>query len=141
MQRSEHQVAGLGRFQGRGKGFLIPDFADQNHIGVFPQGRPQGVVESEGVQPHFPVPDEGLAALVHELDGILDREDVACLVAVDPIDHGRQGCAFAGPCRSGHQDQSLRTGREALQHAGEIQLLHGEDRLRNQAQHHRRAPQ
>ena len=91
--------------------------------------------------PHFPVPDEGLAALVHELNGILDREDVACLVAVDPIDHGRQGCAFAGPCRSGHQDQSLRTGREALQHAGEIQLLHGEDRLRNQAQHHRRAPQ
>ena len=54
-------------------------------------------MESEGVQPHFPVPNEGLAALVHELDGILDREDVACLVAVDPIDHGRQGCSFADP--------------------------------------------
>ena len=70
-------MTGLGRFEGRGKGLLIPDFAHQNHIGIFPQGRPQGVLESEGVQPLFPVLDEGLAALVHELDGILDREDVA----------------------------------------------------------------
>ena len=63
------------------------------------------------------------------------------LVAVDPIDHRCQGCALAGPCRPGHQDQSLRPGREALQHAGEMQLLHGEDRLRNQSQHHRWTPQ
>ena len=37
---------------------LVADLADQDHVRVLSQRGPQGVVELQGVQPHFPMPDQ-----------------------------------------------------------------------------------
>ena len=44
--------------------------------GIFAQRRPQRVLERVGVRPDFALVDQALLVLVHELDRILDRDDV-----------------------------------------------------------------
>ena len=95
VQGAKHQVTGLGGLEGGGQGLRVADLADQDHIGVFAQGRPQGVVKLAGVLPHLAVTHQRLTAFMHELHRILDREDVAGHVGVDPVDHCRQGGALA----------------------------------------------
>ena len=95
MQGAKHQVTGLGGFQGCGEGLLVADFADQDHIRVFAQGSTKGLIEHLGVLAHFPLANQGLLAVVHKLHRILDRQDVAGHGAVDVVDHGGQGGAFA----------------------------------------------
>ena len=95
MQGAEHQVAGLGCFEGGGERFLVADLTHQDHVRVFAKCRPQGVVELQRVHPHLPMSDQGAAAFMHELHRILDREDVPGLVAIDPVDHRGEGGALA----------------------------------------------
>ena len=141
MKGAENKVTRLGGFQGGGEGFLVADLPDENHIRVFPQGGTQSVVELEGVHPHLPVPDQGSFAFMHEFHRVLNREDVAGFIAIDPVDHRGEGGAFAGTGGACHQDQTLGATGQFGQHLRQLELLHREDGLRDQAQHHRRAPQ
>ena len=58
VQRAEHQVTGLGGFQSRGKRLPVADLSDQDHVRVLSQRGPKGVVELQGVQAHFSMPDQ-----------------------------------------------------------------------------------
>src|SRR5206468_124581 len=71
--------------------------------------------------------DEALLRLVHELDRVLDGEDVAFLALVLVVHHRgeRGGLARAG--RAGHEDHAPRLVGELLEDLGALQLLERED--------------
>ena len=76
VQRAEHEVAGLGRLDGDGDRLEIAQLADQDDVRVLAQRRAQRVLERVGVRVHLALVDQALLVLVHELDRILDRDDV-----------------------------------------------------------------
>ena len=76
MQRGEHQVSGFRGGQRQADGFDVAHFADQDVVGVLAQRRTQRLVEAVRVAMHFALVDQALLRGVHELDRILDREDV-----------------------------------------------------------------
>jgi hypothetical protein len=87
MQRAEHQVAGFGRGQRQADGLEVAHFADQDDVGIFAQRRAQRLAEAQRVAVHFALVDQAALAFVHELDRILDGQDVVRLVVVDVVDH------------------------------------------------------
>ena len=68
---------------------------DEDHVWIFAKSRFQGIVEFQCVDPDFTMPDQRFAALVHKLHRIFNGEYVTSLIAIDPINHCRQGGAFA----------------------------------------------
>ena len=138
MEGAKDKVARLGGLDRGAEGFLIADLTDQDHIGIFPQGRPQSILKKESMGTHFPLTDQGFAALVHKLYRILDGENMALHGAVDVIDHRRQRGALARSGWTGDQDHSLGPLRKLLEHRRQGQIVHRGDLLGNQAQHHRR---
>ena len=83
--------------------------------------------------------NQGLLALMHELHRILNREDVAAHVAIDPIDHGRQGGGFARARGPRDQHQALGPGAELAQHRRQAELVEAGDPVGDQSQHHGQA--
>jgi hypothetical protein len=84
VQRTEDEVAGFGRLDRDRHCFEVAHLADQHDVGILAQRRPQCRLEAGGVRVHFALVDDAALVLVHELDRILDRDDVivACLVDV-----------------------------------------------------------
>ena len=76
MQGGQGQVAGLGDGQGRADGFLVPHLTDEDHVRILAQHVFQGVGKTLGVAVDFALVDDALLVLVHELDGILDGDDM-----------------------------------------------------------------
>ena len=76
MQRAEHQVAGLGRGERQADGLQVAHFAHQDHVRVLAQRRAQGFGEAQRVAMHLALVDQALLGFVHELDRILDGDDV-----------------------------------------------------------------
>jgi hypothetical protein len=75
--------------------------------------------------------DEALLRLVHELDRILDREDVAVLVRVHVIDHRRERRRLARARRAGAQDEAARPVRHLGEHLRRVQFLERQDLRRH----------
>ena len=80
-----------------------------------------------GVLADLALVDQALLVLVHELDRVLDRDDVVGAVAVDVVDQRaeRRGLARAG--RAGDQHQPLGQVAELQDLLGEAHLLGGDD--------------
>ena len=76
VQRAEHEVAGLRRLDGDRHRLEIAHLADEHDVRIFAQRRAQRVLERVGVRAHLALVDQALLVLVHELDRILDRDDV-----------------------------------------------------------------
>ena len=138
VQRGESQVAGLGDAERRFNGLQISHFADQNHIRVFSKGRPQGVGERLGVGVQLALVDHAVLVHVHELDRVLDGEDVLVALAVDLVDHGSQGGGLPRSGRSRHQDQAARLVTQLADHGRQSQLMEGLDLERNETEDARR---
>ena len=64
-------------------------------------------MELEGVQAHFAVTNKGLSTFMHKFHRIFDGEDVTGFVAIDPIDHGGQGCALSRSSWSSNQHKTF----------------------------------
>ena len=90
MQRAESQVAGFSDAQGRLDGLQVAHFADQHHVRVFTERSAQRVGEALGVGVQFALIHHTVLVHVHELDGILDGQDVVVPFGVDLVDHGRE---------------------------------------------------
>src|SRR5487761_2631343 len=108
VQRAEYQVAGFGAGQRQSDGFQVAHLPYQDHVRVFTQRAAQRVVERQGVRPDFTLVDQALLRFVHELDRVLDGEDVSLFGLVLVVDHRRQRGGFARSGRSGHQHLAAR---------------------------------
>ena len=123
MQGSEHQVAGLGGRQRQADRFQVAQLAHQHHVRVLAQRRAQRIAERQCVRTDLALVDHALARFVHELDRILDRQDMAVQGVVHVIDHGGERGRLARSGRPGHQHQTARSRGEIREHPGRLQLF------------------
>ena len=92
VQRAEHEVAGLRRFDRDRHGLEIAHFADQHHVRILPQRGAKRLLEPAGVETDLALRDDAALARMHELDRILDREDVVRARAIHEVHHrGQRG--------------------------------------------------
>ncbi len=135
MQGAEYQVAGFRGGQGQADGFQVAHLAHQDDVRVFPQRRTQGLGEAQGIAVHFALVDQALLRFVDEFDRVFHGKNVVVLVAVDVVEHRRQGGRFAGTGWPGDQHQT--TGHignlaEDLAHA---EVFHAQHFRRNGPEH------
>ncbi len=71
--------------------------------------------------------DQALPVLVHELDRILDRDDVVVAVPVDVVDHRAERRRLARTGRAGHEHEALRQVAQLEDVRRETQLLGRQD--------------
>ena len=117
MQRREHQLPGRGRGQRQPHRLGVAHLTDHDHVRILTQRSAQCAPEGRRVPADLAVRDDGLLIRVTELDGVLDRENVFALVAVDVIEQCRERRGLAGSRRPRHHHQP------ALQF-GELEHLH-----------------
>ena len=79
VQRAHHQDAHLRRGHRDAHGLEVAQLAHQDDVRILAQGRVQRAERSWRVHADLALADEAVLALVHELDRILDGEDVALL--------------------------------------------------------------
>ncbi len=135
MQRAEHQVAGLGRGQRQADGLQVAHFADQHHVRVFAQRRPQCLGEAERISMHFALVHEAAFALVYEFDGVLDRDDVIGTIVIAVIDHARERGRLARARGSRDQHQAARQHAQIAEDLRRRQVVEREDHRGNVAEH------
>ena len=76
VQRREDEVAGLGGLERGLRGLGVAELADQDRVGVLAQCAPQRLAEALGVEADLALVDDRLLVGVHDLDRVLDRDDV-----------------------------------------------------------------
>ena len=135
VQRAEHEMAGLGRGQREPDRLEVAHLADQDDVGILAQGRAQRLAEAERVAVHLALVDQAALRLVHELDRVLDRDDVLGAVDVDVVDHARERGRLARAGRAGHQHQPARQHAQVLEHLRRVQVLERLDQRRDVAEH------
>ena len=106
VQGGEHQVAGLGHGEGDLDRLDVTHLTDQENVGVLPQGRAECPVERGAVKPDLPLADGRQLVVMHILDRVLNREDVACTRLVDAVDDGSQRGRLSRAGRPGDQNES-----------------------------------
>jgi hypothetical protein len=139
VERAEDQVARLGGGHGQADGLQVAHFSYQDGVGVLAQRRAQRRGERQRHRPDLALIDQALLGLVHELDRILHREDVAVFGLVEVVDHRRQGGRLARAGRPGHQHQAARPQGEFAEDPGRAELLQRQDLRRDGPEHRRRA--
>jgi hypothetical protein len=88
VQGREDEVAGLGRGQ-RGRDRLeVAHLAEEDHVGVLAERGAERLGEARRVDADLALVDDAALVPVHELDRVLDREDVLGALAVDLVDQG-----------------------------------------------------
>jgi hypothetical protein len=83
------------------------------------------------MHPHFPVIDDAALALMDELDGVFDGDDVVLAGSVRLVDDGGQGSRFTAPRRARYEDEPPGKGGQLGDHGRQTELLGGEDRAGN----------
>ena len=79
--------------------------------------------EAERVPVHLALVDQAALRLVHELDRILDREDVVRPVVVAVVDLAGVRGRLAGAGGPGHEHQAARQHAQVLEHLRRVQVL------------------
>ena len=87
------------------------------------------------VHADLPLRHQALLVRVHELDRVLDRDDVVGARPVDEVDQRGERGALARAGRPRHQDQALGEVAEVLHLAAQAQLVRGVDRRGDEAKH------
>ena len=97
VQRRQAQVPGLGEGDRILHGFPVTDLADQDHVRRLAQGVFQRHLVGFGIDPHLALGDDAVLVVVHELDRVLDGDDMARTVLVAITDHAppaRSTCRY-----------------------------------------------
>src|SRR5262245_64070978 len=79
--------------------------------------------------------DQAALARVHELEWVLDSDDVALAAAIDLIDQRRDGARFARTGRTGDEYEPLLRLGEALQDRGKAEVVQRRDGVGDRAKH------
>ena len=90
MKCTEDEDARFRRREAKLNRFVVAHFADDDDVRRLAERGPQGGGERLRVLADLALGDHALERLVHELDRILDRDDVAAGGAVDLVDDRRQ---------------------------------------------------
>ena len=122
VQGGQHQMAGLGGGQGQRHGLAVAHLADQDDVGTLAQGRAQAGGEALHVGADLALVDEAAPRLVHELDGILQRDDVAGACPVDRFEHGGERGRLARAGRAHHQHHAAARAGQGADALGQVQL-------------------
>ena len=126
VQRAHHEDAHLGRRDGDAHGLMVAQFTDQNHIRILAQSRMQCACEACAVHADLALADEAALPLMHELNRILDREDVSLHAVIDVIDHRGESGRFSGAGLAGDEDESVGRARHLAHGLRQFQLIHRE---------------
>ena len=135
VQRREGQVARLGDRQTGVDRLVVAHFADEHDVWVLTEGVLQRGAERLGVRSHFALIDDAPLVLVDELDWIFDGEDMPLPLAIDLVDHRREGGGLPRARRAGDEHEAARLLRELGDDGGETQVGERLDVERNLAQH------
>src|ERR687897_3733 len=87
VERTEDQVAGLGRREGHLGAFGVPDLPYEYHVGVLPKHAPQGPSKGGRIRTHLALVYDALVVSMNELDGILDGDHVLGGGVIDHVNH------------------------------------------------------
>ena len=123
VQRAEHEVAGLGGGERGADRLEVAHLADEDHVGVLAERGAERLAEAGRVDADLALVDDAALVPVHELDRILDREDVVGAVAVDLVDHRGERRRLTGAGRAGDEDEAARLHRELGERGRQAELL------------------
>ncbi len=124
---------GLGDAQRRLDGLEVAQLADQDDVGVLAQRGAQRRAEAVGVGVDLALVDQAALVRVHELDRVLDRQDVLAPLGVDLVDHRRQRRRLAAAGRAGDEHQAARPLGERGDDLRQAELVEALDDLRDDA--------
>src|SRR6266513_3138799 len=114
----------------------VADLADQDHVGGLPQGVLERRFPGVGVHAHFALRDHAVLVRVHELDRVLDGDDVAVAVFVAVADHRGERGRFARAGGADEDHEAALGHRDLLQHRRQLQVVEARNAGRDHAQHH-----
>ena len=83
VQGGDHQMPRLRGGERSGNGIQIADLADEDHVGRLAQDVAERVGETLRIKAHFALLHHGTLALVNELDGVLNSDNVAAPAGID----------------------------------------------------------
>src|SRR5207248_1052578 len=109
---------------------------DHDLVGRHPTA---AVLLHQRLRDHLALVDETALGIVHELDRILDGDDVVGAIVVAVIDHGGQRGGLARAGRTGHQHQSPRQHAQVAEDLRRVQLIERQNQRRDVAEHGARA--
>jgi hypothetical protein len=109
----------------------IAKLTHQHDVGILAQRGAKRARERPGMHADLSLGDQALLALMHELDRILDREDVLSAGRVHQVDQRRERGRLAAAGRAGDEDESLGEVREALDLLAQSHLVGGAHLRRN----------
>ncbi len=136
VEGGEDEVAGFGGGEGGGDGLVVADFADHDDIGVLAEDMEEGAVEGADVGEDLLLDDDGLFVGVHELDGVLDGDDLAAALGVDEVDHVIEGGGLSGPGGAGDEDEAVGFEGEFVDFLGQAEEIAGGDSFAAEAEAH-----
>ena len=108
-------------------GLEVAQLAHEDDIGVFAERCAKRRFERSRVIANLPLIDETFLIPVHELDRVLDGDDVIRPVLVDVIDHRCQGCGLARAGRTRDEHEAFREKTQLQDRWRKTQLLGGQD--------------
>ena len=103
--------------------------------GILAHRGAQRVLEAAGVGADLALVDQAALVLVHELDRVLDGDDVIGALAIDVVDHRAQRRRLARPGRPGDQHQSLAQAAQLEDVRRQPEVLGAQDLRRDDAEH------
>ena len=136
VQRAEDDVARLGCRDRSLDCLQIAQLAHEDHVGILPQGTPEGFGKAGNVAANLALIDRAFLRLVIKLNRIFDRDDVVVVVFVDEIDQAGKRGAFARPGWARYKKQSPRPRGQLLANSRHAKLLGREHFVRYLSQHH-----
>ena len=104
----QHEMAGERRLHRHADRLPIAELADDDHVRALAQHVAKGDVKVRGVAADFALADPRHPIAMHELDRVLERDDVPGAGGVDVMHHRRHRGGFAGARRPGHQHEAAR---------------------------------
>jgi hypothetical protein len=135
VHRAEHEVTGLGGGERERDGLEVAKLADQDHVGVLAQTAAQRVGERLGLGADLALVDQRALRLVHELDRVLEGEDVTRHGLVEVVDHRRERGRLAAAGRAGDEDEALLLVAQLAEDRRQPEILEARDLGGDGAEH------
>lgn len=100
-------MAGLGGRDGGLEGDAVAHFTDEDDVGILTQHGGDPEFEVGHVEADFALLEHGFDVVEGVFDRVFERDDVAVLVVVDPVEHGRERGAFAAAGGAANNDDAV----------------------------------